>query len=280
MTTVAQGRSFSATAVAEPSSLGVIVEIGGIPILLNSPTLEFSNLIERRYAGFLNSAAEPKFELEFQLTRPVVPCDEEARVVKNGSDWLLERGDFRAQWNTQSRRGWVRQSANPYSLDSVLRIVHSLILADEGSFLLHAASAIRSGKAFLFSGISGAGKTTMTRLAPSDANVLTDEISYVRLCGKGYRAYGTPFAGELARSGENLSAPVDTLYFLVQGPENRVESVAQNEAARALLRNILFFAHDRELVRRVFDAAVAFVSSVRVAKLIFTPDVRAWEVVG
>jgi hypothetical protein len=280
MTTAAQGRSSSATAVAESSSLGVIVEIGGIPILLNSPTLEFGNLIERRYAGFLNSAAEPKFELEFQLTLPTVPSDEEARVVKNGSDWLLERGDFRAQWNTQLRRGWVRQSANPYSLDSVLRIVHSLILADEGSFLLHAASAIRNGKAFLFSGISGAGKTTMTRLAPSDANVLTDEISYVRLCGKGYRAYGTPFAGELARSGENVSAPVDTLYFLVQGPENRVESIAQNEAARALLRNILFFAHDRELVRHIFDAAMAFVSSVRVAKLIFTPDVRAWEVVG
>lgn len=279
MTAVAQGRS-SATAVEESSSFGVIVEIGRIPILLNSPTEEFSNLIQHRYAGFVNPAAEPKFELEFQLTRPGAPSDEEARVVKNGSDWLLQRGDFRAQWNVGSRRGWVRQSANPYSLDSVLRIIHSLILADEGGFLLHAASAIRNEKAFLFSGISGAGKTTMTRLAPSDANVLTDEISYVRLCSGSYRAYGTPFAGELARSGENLSAPIDTLYFLVQGPENRVEPIAPNEAARALLRNILFFAHDRELVRRVFDAALAFVSLVRATKLIFTPDVRAWELVG
>jgi hypothetical protein len=38
----------------------------------------------------------------------------------------------------------------------VLRIVHSLIQAQAGGFLLHSASAIRNGKAFLFSGISGA----------------------------------------------------------------------------------------------------------------------------
>ncbi len=74
----------------------------------------------------------------------------------------------------------MRQNANPYSLDSVLRIVHSLILAERGGFLLHAASAICDGRACLFSGVSGAGKTTMTRLAPPDVTLLTDEISYVR----------------------------------------------------------------------------------------------------
>jgi len=43
------------------------------------------------------------------------------------------------------------QNANPYSLDSVLRILHSLILAERGGFLLHAASAICNGRAYLFS---------------------------------------------------------------------------------------------------------------------------------
>ncbi len=64
----------------------------------------------------------------------------------------------------------------------------------------------------------GAGKTTISRLAPPDANLLTDEISYLRPAARGYRAYGTPFAGELARPGENLSAPLAALYFLEKGP--------------------------------------------------------------
>ncbi len=50
-------------------------------------------------------------------------------------------------------------------------------------------------------------------------------------------------------------------------------------AARALLRNILFFAHDAELVTRVFDSALNFVSRVEVARLIFAPDERVWTLI-
>ena len=39
-----------------------------------------------------------------------------------------------------------------------MRIVHSLIVAERGGFLLHAASAICEGHAYLFSGVSGAAK--------------------------------------------------------------------------------------------------------------------------
>ncbi len=273
-------RSHSAgTVVAEAAVSPLTVEIGQVPISLRCDDAKFRSLIEQRYSGFLNSKAEPIFELEFELTAPLEPSDEDARVSRKGDVWFLDRGDFHAKRNVESRCGWVRQSPNPYSLDSVLRILHSLVLAKEGGFLVHAASAVRNGRAFLFSGVSGAGKTTMARLAPRDVELLTDEISHVRFCNIGYRAYGTPFAGELARTGDNLSAPVNTLYFLVQGTENRVEPIAPSDGARALLRNILFFAHDRELVRQVFDAALHFVSTVTVANLIFTPDERAWELI-
>jgi len=161
----------------------------------------------------------------------------------------------------------------------VLRIVHTLILARQGGFLVHAASAIRGGRAFLFAGVSGAGKTTISRLAPSDATLLTDEISYVRRQGDEYWACGTPFAGELARVGENLSAPLSTLFLLEKGPENRIEAVAPSEAVRLLMRNILFFAEDPELVSLVFRSACEFAEQVPARRLIFVPDQRVWEMI-
>ena len=176
-------------------------------------------------------------------------------------------------------RGRIRQSANPYSIDSVLRIVHTLILAREGGFLLHSAGAIRNGKAFLFSGVSGAGKTTISRLAPPDVTLLTDEVSYIRRDQDGYRACGTPFAGELARVGENCSAPIGCLFFLKQGPENKIEPVAKAEAIRRLMRNILFFAEDSDLVQRVFQSACEFVERVPVQQLTFVPDSRVWDMI-
>jgi hypothetical protein len=162
----------------------------------------------------------------------------------------------------------------------VLRILHTLILAQEGGFLLHAASAIRNGRAFLFAGVSGAGKTTLSRLAPPDVTLLTDEISYVRCSGDVYRACGTPFAGELARVGENCSAPLAGLFLLAKGAENSVESVSRAEATRSLLRNILFFAEDQELVKRVFASACTFVDRVPVRRLTFFPDHRVWNLIA
>ena len=105
-------------------------------------------------------------------------------------------------WNgIRSGRGEIRQSANPYSIDAALRILHSLILARQGGLLVHAASAVRNGRAFLFAGVSGAGKTTISRLAPADVTLLTDEISYLRRNGQGYVAYGTPFRRRTGEGG-------------------------------------------------------------------------------
>jgi hypothetical protein len=252
------------------------VEIGGIPIALSSRDERFLDLLRRRYAGFLSSSP-PEFELEFDIrdTQPV--SDDDIRVRRKGCEYLIERGDFCARWDPRIGRGRVRQNANPYSLDSMLRILHSLILAERGGFLLHAASVICDGRAYLFSGVSGAGKTTLTRLAPADVTLLTDEISYLRPRAGGYSAFGTPFAGELARSGENCSAPVSALFFLEKGAENRVDELPSAEGVRRLMRNILFFAEDHGLVENLLAAACDFVARVPIRRLTFYPDARVWD---
>jgi hypothetical protein len=257
----------------------ITVEIGGVPIQLRTIDPGFRRVIEERYSGFLNPSAEPACSFEIQLTSNELISDEDVRVSRRASTWCLQRGDFRAEWDLRRREGWIRQSANPYSIDSVLRITHSLLLAMEGGFQIHASSAIRGGRAFLFAGVSGAGKTTTVRLAPPDAIVLTDEISYVRRSESGYRAYGTPFAGELARSGANVSAPVQRICLLKQSLENRLRPVRRSEAIRALMRHVLFFAQDNEIVERVLDSVVQFASGVEVMEMEFTPDYRAWELV-
>jgi hypothetical protein len=273
--------------------LHLTIEIGGIPIRVNTTDADFLNMLQNRYAGFVGASEHAAVEFNVDLFTPgFVDPDADVRVTQQAGKWALERGDFRAEWEPARRTGTIRQSANPYSIDAVLRIVHTLVLAQEGGFLMHAASAIRNGKAFLFAGVSGAGKTTISRLAPPDATLLTDEISYVRKDVRkdvredvqkqdhSYVAYGTPFTGELAKLGENVSAPISALYLLAQGPENRIDPVAPGQAVRELLANVLFFAEDQELVQRSFHDACEFVSRVPVSRLTFVPDAQVWEMIG
>lgn len=259
----------------------ISIEIGGMAISLRTEDHSFRELLSHRYSGFIKPSSTSNFGFDIELLEPskAVRDEEDVKVWREDKQWLVQRGDFLAQWDPVRGRGHIRQSCNPYSIDSILRIVHTLILASDGGFLVHAASAIRGGNAFLFAGVSGAGKTTISRLAPADAILLTDEISYVRREADSYRAYGTPFTGELAKAGENLSAPLAALFLLEKGPENRIELVAPVEAVRSLLRNILFFAEDSELVRRLFQSACDFIERVPVRRLIFVPDRRVWEII-
>src|SRR5437870_5688355 len=256
------------------------IAIGGVAVQVNASDPDFVRMLEERYAGFIGSGQEPDYEFDIELAAPAdADPDADVGVFREGRTWHLERGDFRAQWDPALRRGRIRQSANPYSIDAVLRIVHSLVLAGQGGMLVHAASGVRNGRAFLFAGVSGAGKTTISRLAPSDATLLSDEISYVRRERDSYLSCGTPFAGELARVGENKSAALRALFFLDKGPENRIEPLESGEAVRLLLRNILFFAEDEELVRLVFQSACEFVERVPVSRLTFVPDQRVWDLI-
>jgi hypothetical protein len=259
---------------------GLVITIGGMPVRVNAQDPDFLAMLGQRYSGYVSSSATPEIEFDVDLVS-VRDGDPEAdvQVAQRDGRWTLQRGDFWAEWEPAKRRGRIRQTANPYSIDAVLRIVHSLILARQGGFLLHSASAIRNGRAYLFAGVSEAGKTTISRLAPPDVTLLTDEISYVRRENDGYVAYGTPFTGELAKLGENVSAPVSHLYLLAKGPENRIAPISPADAARSLLANMLFFAEDEALVQAVFHSVFEFVSRVPVSRLTFVPDPRVWELI-
>jgi hypothetical protein len=300
------------------------IEIGGTAVLVRTWSPEFAGLLKNRYGKFAKPAAErPGVQLEVEILPCVLSSPEERlkdlSVHQESGRWVMERGDFRAEWDADCSSGRVRQALNPYGIDGVLRIAHSLILARNFGFLAHAASAIRNGRAYLFAGVSGVGKTTISRLAPPDVTLLTDEISYVRrlpvsrssvhvpggatnseetlpVVGEQtnsekretrneqretvYEAFGTPFSGELGLPGENIHAPVAAFFLLAQAPANKLEPVTKAQAVRGLLRNILFFAQDANLVRLVFQTVLDFVERVPVFRLEFVPDASVWELIA
>ena len=194
----------------------------------------------------------------------------------------MRRGDFRANRIPPRAAAFVRQTLNPYSIDAVLRILHSLLLARQGGLLIHAPAPSATA------GLSSSPASPAPARPPSPASPrrtplsLTDEISYVRPApagASGYFAHGTPFAGELAQPGENASAPIGALYFLAQGSENRIHPLEQPDALRELLASVLFFAHEPELANLVFASACELVRQLPVYRLTFFPDSRVWAII-
>ncbi|HET9399438.1 MAG TPA: hypothetical protein VFO34_00675 [Candidatus Acidoferrales bacterium] len=268
-------------ALAAEALLHADVEIGGVTFRFRTSDADFHEILRRRYAGFLSADSMPQVQLDVELCEPKSSdVDRELSVVLDGGIWRMSRGDFSAEWDPVSSHGRIRQAAAPYASDAALRIIHSLLLAKEGGFLVHAASAVRNGLAHVFAGVSGAGKTTMAGLAPEDATLLTDEISFVQRERGCYFGCGTPFTGELNRSGENIRAQIGALYFLEQSQRNEILPIASSAACRRLLENVLFFANDGELVNQVFQSVCEFLAEVPVHVLRFKKDRSAWDLIG
>jgi hypothetical protein len=257
------------------------IEIGGVPIQLRTSDSTYFRMLQDRYLGFINLSLLPAWKLEIKLV-PHVPVDSEerVRVTNDAGWWYVQRSDFQATLDVRTGEGWITQPAHPYATDCVLRIWHTVLLAGQGGFLLHSASALRNGRAHFFFGRSGAGKSTMLRMAPADVTLLTDEVSYLRRDGETFIAHGTPFTGDLERLGDNVSAPLCALYDLVQGGENRFEPIPLAEAVNALLSSVLFFSNDLELVKSVFHSACDLVARIPVRRLTFLPDARVWELIA
>ena len=164
------------------------------------------------------------------------------------------------------------------SIDSFVRILYSLALIDATGVVVHGASLVRDGRAYLFSGPSGAGKTTVARLSP-DATLLSDELSIVRIVDGKAVCFGTPFRGELNLAGQDRAAPLAGVYFLRQGLRHAVEALKPERALARLLANVLFFAREPDVTAKVFDIAADIVDTVPCFELSFRPDAGFWEVI-
>ncbi len=104
--------------------------------------------------------------------------------------------------------------------ENYLRMVAAYAALQRQGLFLHSAGIVIDGRAWLFLGRSGAGKTTLSRLALQEgAAVLSDDANMLLPDAQGrYRAGPVPFAGELGDVNKDArqNYPVAGLFWLEQ----------------------------------------------------------------
>lgn len=129
---------------------------------------------------------------------------------------------------------------------------------------LHASAVEYGGKAYLFSGPCGMGKSTHTRLWQStfgeEVKIFNDDKPALRRIDGVWYAYGTPWCGK-DHININMKAPLAGICFLKQGEENCIRRLSAKEAIAEIMRQTihrldaekmsLLLSHIDKLIREI-----------------------------
>ena len=163
--------------------------------------------------------------------------------------------------------------------ENFFRVMVAYRLLALGGVLLHSAGVVmETGGAHLFFGPSGAGKTTLSRLAlASGRTVLSDDINALCPSPDGSpQVEKLPFAGDLGRTPtERSTYPLAGLHRLSQG-ENALRRLPRAEATASLLASAPFVNADPHRLDPLLTTLQDLLATVPVHQLTFSKDGDFW----
>jgi hypothetical protein len=258
----------------------ISISISGLGVSLHFEQVELAESLQKRYQGFLN---EGKNLLSIEIilkgkerSYPLLDIDIQFRA----DGIRFSSSGFVGILNTKNGTGKLHLSSeHPIEdIDYLLRVAYALLAFQAGGMMLHAAGIVRNSQAYLFTGHSGSGKTTISRLS-SGFTVLNDDLVILLPEGDGWRVYATPFWNQTQVKPVAGSAALAAIFCLEQARFNRLDPLPDSRAVAEMVANTPIIPIDPhrsgELLRRYYQ----IIKSTPTQKLLFLPEASFWHLI-
>lgn len=269
-------------AEASMSTTTVTLDVAGLVSEIQFPDSDWVPPLAERYAAFL--AAGPADWRVTLLQDASVPMEEPGWIEHEGQLTQFHvyryRGEIDLRAHTCSVTAPAPERA-PSALERTLGYIYMQALPREkDALLLHACGIVIDGRGYVFFGPSGAGKTTVAKLAEGRGQLLTDENVVLRLTDDAVQLYSTPFWGhstppELIRR-VNRRVPLAGLFALSHAPDFSLTRLSPGHAVAALLTTEKVATERVESAVAWLQVASAVVDRVPVYTLAFRPTPELW----
>lgn len=151
-------------------------------------------------------------------------------------------------------------------------------LLNFNGLMLHSSAVELDGKAYLFSGPSGMGKSTHTRLWQQlfgeQAKVFNDDKPALRRLEDRWYAYGTPWCGKDGIN-INMKVPIAGICFLRRGQENSIRRLTEKEAMAYVISQTMRRFKDVNNLDLMLSLVEKLVSEIPIYEFFNKPELEA-----
>jgi tRNA pseudouridine55 synthase len=165
-----------------------------------------------------------------------------------------------------------------YQINSSIMLMFMQNTACKGTLLMHASVIRHKGKANMFLGTSGTGKSTHSKLwlkNIEDCDLINDDNPVIRLNEDGsVRIFGTPWSGKTPCY-RNTDAQLGAIVKLEQASENKIVKIAGIEAFAAILPSVSAIRWNRKVMDGITGTIEKAVTNVPCYNMGCLPDDEA-----
>ena len=173
---------------------------------------------------------------------------------------------------------WIygaRDETDPfeYPLDGLILYYLTVI---NGDIMIHASGVNYGGHGYLFSGVSGKGKSTIANLwEQSGARVIHDDRLILRNTGGIYKMFNTPVYND----DEPRESVLDKIFLIEHGVENMLVQLKGASAVTHVMANCIQHNWGSDIIARLLGSISIMCGTIPTSKLFFKPDKSAIDLI-
>jgi hypothetical protein len=153
-----------------------------------------------------------------------------------------------------------------YPLDGLILYYLTVI---NGDIMIHASGINNSGTGYIFSGISGKGKSTLAKIwENTGSKVIHDDRLIIRNTGNGFKMFNTP----VYIDDEPRESPLKKIFIIEHGTENKLVPLKGANAVTHVMANCIQHNWGPDIIARLLGSISIMCGTIPISKLYFKPD--------